>query len=207
MSTEKMPIPVKKCPRSHDAFVSYAKHLATCVTGNASFTNPTPTVLSLAAQAEAFAQANAKAKGGGPGVVADRNAKRNDLEGDIDHLVDYVRGVIKAEATDPANAATLILSAGLSVRKSSSASKAPLAIKAGGVPGEVWLIARAVARPALYFWEYSVDQVVWTSTPGTIQARTTITGLLPGQVLYVRFRAHTRKGLGDYSDVVKCRVP
>ncbi len=207
MSTERMPIPVKKCPRSHDSFVTYVKHLATCLTGNASFTDPQPSVLSLTAQAEALAQANAKAKGGGPGVVADRNAKRQNLEGDIDHLVDYVRGAVKAQATDPASATTLILSAGLSVRKSGSAPKAPLAIKAGAVPGEVWLIARALGRPALYFWEYSIDQVSWMSGAGTMRTRTTITGLLPGQMLYFRFRAHTRKGLSDYSDVVKCRVP
>ncbi|MEO7331646.1 MAG: fibronectin type III domain-containing protein [Minicystis sp.] len=53
----------------------------------------------------------------------------------------------------------------------------------------------------------SVDQAIWTSSAGTMQARTTITGLLPGQLLYFRFRAHTRKGLGDYSNVVKCRAP
>jgi hypothetical protein len=33
-----------------------------------------------------------------------------------------------------------------------------------------------------------------------------MTGLTPGQVYFVRFRAQTRKGLGDYSDVVKIRV-
>ncbi len=207
MSTERMPIPVKKCPRSHDALVTYVKHLATCLTGNASFTDPKPSVLSLTAQAEALAQANAKAKGGGPGVVAERNATRNNLEGDIDHLVDYVRGAIKAQAADPAAATTMILSAGLSVRKSGKAPKPPLAVRIGSVPGEVVVVALAVASAGLYFWEYSIDQVSWASATGTMRARTTISGLQPGQMLYFRFRAHTRKGLGDYSDVVKCRVP
>jgi hypothetical protein len=36
-----------------------------------------------------------------------------------------------------------------------------------------------------------------------MQASTSVTGLIPGQVYYFRFRAHTRKELGDYSDVVR----
>ncbi len=54
----------------------------------------------------------------------------------------------------------------------------------------------------MYYWEISLDQQSWTSVPETLKARATITGLTPGQRYYFRFRAHTRKGLGDYSDVV-----
>ena len=39
-----------------------------------------------------------------------------------------------------------------------------------------------------------------------MQARTTVAGLTPGQLYFFRFRAHSRKGLGDYSDAVTCRV-
>jgi hypothetical protein len=201
-----MPIPVKKSPRPHDAFVTYVNHLVTCLTGNPSFTDPTPSVLSLAAQAEALAQANARARGKGPGLVADRNAKRENLEADIDHLVDYVRGLIRAQAADPAAATTMILSAGLSIRKSGKAPKPPLAAGHGSVSGEVTLTARAVAHTAMYFWEYSVDQVTWTSLPPTLRCKTTVADLVPGQLYFFRFRAHTRKGLIDASDAVKCRV-
>jgi hypothetical protein len=139
-------------------------------------------------------------------VVADRNDKRKVLEGDLDHLLDYVQLVIQTQALDPAAATTLILSAGLSIRKVNVPSKRSFAAKHGRVSGEVLLVALAVARTALYYWEVSIDQASWVSLPGTIQARTTVTGLTPGQLYFFRFRAHGRKGLGDYSDAVTCRV-
>jgi hypothetical protein len=39
-----------------------------------------------------------------------------------------------------------------------------------------------------------------------MKADTTVAGLTPGQVYSFRFRAQTRKGLGDYSQVVSLMV-
>ena len=206
MSAERTPIAVKKSPRSHHVFVTYVTHLADCLSGNASFPNPTPSVAMLQSKAASFAQANARAKGGGPGAVADRNAARLDLEGDLDDLVFYVRKTVRAMAGDPAATLAMILSTGLSVRKSGKARKPPLAARHGLVSGEVVLAALAVAKTAMYFWVYSVDQVTWVSVTATLQASTTIAGLMPGQVYYFRFSAQTRRGLGEASDVVRLRV-
>jgi hypothetical protein len=207
MSTKNMPIPVKNCPRSHDAFVTYVKLIVDCVTGNASYPNPTPSAASLAAQGEALSLANARAKGGGPGVVADRDLKRQKLEADIDHFVDYIKGLIQATASDPNAAIKLIVGAGLSVRKNGFSPRPPLAARNGDVAGEVLLTARAVVGAVLYFWEYSLDPATsWTSAPATTRVKTTIAGLTAGQMYYFRFRIHTAKGLGEYSDVVKCRI-
>lgn len=203
MSLERMPIAVKNSPRSHHAFITYVLHLSTCLTGNASFLNVSPSAPQLKTLADGFAQANADAKGGGQGMVAERNSKRLDLEEQLDHLVDNVRGTVKAQATDPAAAMAMILSTGLSVKKKSLAKKPPLAAKHGSVSGVVLVVALAVAKTAMYYWEYSVDQKVWTSVPETMKASTAISGLIPGQTYYFRFHAKTRKGLGDYSDVVK----
>lgn len=206
MSTERMPIPVRKSPISPEAFIMYVKFLVTCFTGNVNFPNPTPTLLWLAAQAEALAQAHAKAKGKGPGLAADRNAKMRDLKGDLDVLIVYVLGVIKAQGWDAATATAMILSTGLSIRKSSKSSKAKFAVKHGSFSGEVLLVARAAAHSATYYFEYSSDQTSFTSLAATMRANTTMSGLTPGQVYFFRFRALTRKGLGDYSDVVQIRV-
>ena len=167
-----MPIPVKKSPLSHDAFVTYVMHIVTCLTGNAGCPDPTPSVATLTARAEALAQANARAKGGGPGVAADRNVKRKDLEDDLDHLIDYLKGAIKAGALDPIAAIKLILSTGLSVRKSSSFVKPPFVATNAEHAGEVALVARAVPKALLYFWEYSLDGTTWTSSPATAGAAT-----------------------------------
>jgi hypothetical protein len=206
MSTESMPIPVKKSPRRDDAFVTFVKLIVACFTGNVYFTNTTPTIASIDAQADKLAVANGLARGKGPGLVADRDAKRKNLEEDLDHLLDYVRATIKASGADAATAITMILSTGFSVRKTARPPKAPLAARYGRVSGEVLLVALAVAHSAMYFWELSSDLKVWSSIPETMRANTTVSGLTAGQVYYFRFRAHTRKGVGDYSNVVKLLV-
>ena len=206
MNTTNMPVPVKKSPPSHELFATYVKFIAGCLTGNSDCPDPTPSVASLISQADALAQANVKAKGNAPGAVADRNAKRKHLEGDLDHLIDHVKVVIKAQALDPVSATKLILSIGLSVRKSSSFAKPPLAARDGKLPGEVKLMALTVAGAAMYFWEHSVDGVAWTSAPGTTGAKTTLSGLSAGQTYFFRFHAHTPKGMGPSSDPVKWMV-
>jgi len=206
MNTEQMPVAVKNSPRSNHLFVTYVLHLSTCLTGNTSVPNPTPSAAALKAMADDLSQANADARGGGPGLVADRDAKRKDIELQIDQLVLNVRVTVRAQAVDAATAVAMILSTGLSVRKSKSGKKPPLAAKHRGISGEILLLALAVAKTAVYFWELSVDQKVWTAVPETMKTSTTVSGLTPGQVYYFRFRARTRKGLGDYSDVVKLIV-
>jgi spore coat protein U-like protein len=63
-----------------------------------------------------------------------------------------------------------------------------------------------VARSAVYLWDYSLDLKTWTSVPQTMKASTTIAGLTMGQVYYFRFHAQTRKGVGNYSQVVSLLV-
>jgi hypothetical protein len=206
MGTEGMPVPRKKSPAGHEKFVTYVQTIATCLTGNQNVTSPNPSVATLTTKADALAQANVKARNRAPGAVADRNDKRRDLEGDLNHLVDHVSGVIKTLGVDPAAATTIILSTGLSVKKRGPRVKAPLTAKYGSISGEVLLVAAAVARVAMYYWEYSLDQKTWTTVPETMQSRITLSGLTAGQVYYFRFRAKTRKGMGDYTDVVKLMV-
>lgn len=206
MSTEKMPVPRKKSPSRHEQFVTYVYAIIACLTGSKSVTNPNPSVATLQGKADALAQANIKARNRAPGAVADRAAKRRDLEDDLNTLVDHVYGVVKTQATDPADATAIILSTGLSVRKQRSVVRSPLLAKHGAVSGEVLLMAAAVASVAMYYWEYSATQTSWSTVPETIQSRVTISGLTPGQTYYFRFRAKTRKGMGDYSDIVKLMV-
>ena len=55
MSTENMPTPAKKYPRSHHHFVTYLYRLADCLTDNASVPNPDPSVAEIRACAGALA--------------------------------------------------------------------------------------------------------------------------------------------------------
>ena len=203
---EAFPIAVKNSPRSNHKFVTYLYHLVECLTGNASYVTPIPSVATLKAAADGLVTANAKAKGGGTIAVWDRNSQRDDAEQLVDQLVTYVRVTVRAQAGDPASAIAMILSAGLSVRKHTRRPKAALAAKYGAVSSEVRLVALAIAQTAIYFWEYSLDQTTWTSVPQTLKARVTLTGLTPAKVYYFRFRAQTRKGMGDYSAVASLLV-
>jgi hypothetical protein len=203
---EAFPIAVKNSPRSNHKFVTFLYNIVNCLTGNASFTNPTPTAAQIKDTADNLGAANAKAKNGGPLAVADRDAKRADAEKLLDQYVIYVRVNVKGQAGDPATAAAMILSSGLSVKKYVKPQKPQLAAKYGTVSGQVLLVALAVAKSAMYMWEYSLNLKDWVSVPQTMQADTIITGLTPGQTYYFRFRAQTRKGLGDYSQVVSLLV-
>lgn len=203
MNSPLMPIPIKRSPRSHDEFVTYVLHIATCLTNNGPFAGCVPGPGQLELLAKDLAAANAKAKGGGPGVAADRNVKRKHLETELDHVVDFTKGLVITQAPDAATAVTWILSAGLTIRKVPSVFKPPLLAKHGQASGEIILAAHAVAPVALYFWEDSQDQVTWTTLPETMLAKTVVTGLTPGQVYSFRFRARSRKGMGAYSDPVK----
>lgn len=80
MSTPDMPIPVKKCPRPPEKFVTFVLHLVTCLTGNLSVPNPTPTVQSLAIQAKELAAAIAKAKDKGPGAVSENRRCHHSIQ-------------------------------------------------------------------------------------------------------------------------------
>jgi hypothetical protein len=206
MKTEPVPKAAKKSPRSHDVFVTFLYHLVACLTGNAPFANVNPTAAMLKAIADGLAQANAAVKGGGKAATAARNAKRKDAEEQVDHLVDSVNAIVKAAGADAPNAASMILSTGLPVRATTASHKPPLAVKHGAVSGDVLLAALAVARSAVYYWSWSLDMKSWTSVPDTFTARTTITGLTPGQVYYFRFQAKTRKGMTGFSDAVQIMV-
>ena len=95
-----------------------------------------------------------------------------------------------------------IAGVGFRVKKVATRTRLPLTVGFGGLMGTALLVAIAAARDATYFWEMSSDQKVWSDLPSTMKAKTTCTGLTPATVYYFRFRAQTRKAMGDWSTVV-----
>jgi uncharacterized SAM-dependent methyltransferase len=70
----------------------------------------------------------------------------------------------------------------------------------------VRLAAKSVAPKVVYHWEHSMDQETWTPLPETMLTRTEVSGLKSAQTYYFRFRAFTRAGWQDYSQVVSLLV-
>jgi hypothetical protein len=71
-----------------------------------------------------------------------------------------------------------------------------------GVSGAVLCVAAAVAGALTYTFEYSLDQVTWSTGLQTGKVRGTITGLAPGKVYYFRFLAFKKDGTTFMSQVV-----
>ena len=79
--------------------------------------------------------------------------------------------------------------------------------KPGTVTGQVKLVATSAARRASYEWETSIDAgKTWQVAPVTLQAKTTISGLVPGSSVMFRYRPVTKTGEADWSQPVSLIV-
>jgi hypothetical protein len=202
-TSDPWPIAIKDAPRSNYKFVSYLLKVADGLNNHtATFTNAVPSPADIKKAADDLSAANAKAKHGTPADTADRDSKRQAAEELADHVVVYVRTTVRVKAANAADAANMILGVGLAIKTLAKRNKAQLAATYDRVSGDVYLVARAVAANAMYLWEWSLDQKSWVSIPQTMVAKTTVPNLAPGQVYAFRFRAQTRKGMGEYSMVV-----
>jgi len=131
------------------------------------------------------------------GTVAARNDKRAVVVSLLRQLGGYVQAI--ADAT-PENGATIIQSAGLTVRKIPTRTTRVFAAKPGPVSGSAKLTAAVAARRASYEWEYSVDGgKTWVGSPSSLQAKTTVSGLPVGTSVLFRYKAVTKTGEGDWS--------
>jgi len=115
--------------------------------------------------------------------------------------------VQKTVNANPGNAAALIQSAGMNVKKAAPRPKRVFAATEGTVSGSVKLVTEAAARRASYEWQYSTDGAkTWTPAPPTLQAKTTITGLPPGTAVAFRYRSVVKAGPSDWSQPIQIIV-
>jgi hypothetical protein len=194
-----VPHVVLGAPRKKSSVGTFAQVILAAFTGNAHYPNPNPALSVLIAAIALFFSTQTTAKTRVAGAASAHHDAYLALLRLLNHLRDFVQLTI--ESSPPTNLISMIESAGMRIPKARTRSKPQLAVN-DGVTTMVNLVAKAVAANAVYFWEYSLDQKIWTSTPGTFKTTTEITGLTPGQTYYFRFRALTRKGTTDYSQVV-----
>lgn len=199
------PLAVLRIPAGHGETVSYARCVIKGMTNN-SLINPTPAeVAVLETETDAYDKAIVAARDGSKAARAKRKAARVKVVTTLKHLLHFVRVAAEARPT-PAEAAELIISVGMSIKKVTKRNKAPLRAGHGDISGTVVLDALRVAAVAMYYWQFSLDQESWTSIPQGMKARVVVSGLTPGRVYYFRFQAQTRKGLGDFSQIVSLMV-
>ena len=175
------------------------------MTGNAKVQKPNPPLAAITAACTALVVSQA-AMPGSKAATAQRDADWLALVLLLRHELDYVNSVAEQQTT-PADAEAVITGSGFSVRKDSTRHKDTLAANYGLASGFVKLDAKAVSPEASYYWQWSTDMMNWLSLPETKKASTTVSGLTPATKYYFRFRALTRKGMSDWSQIISlgCR--
>ncbi len=187
----------------HD-LIGKTSAIIAAMTGNISFPSPSPTLATVTSDSAALSSAQTVALTKAKGAAADRNVKLAVVVDDLRLLAAYVQGVAIG---DPANAISIIESAGMSVKKpKTDTPKQDLALKHGAVSGAVDVLAKAAGPRTSYVWQWSTDGKTWTMLSPTIQAKTSITGLTPGTTIYVRHAVVTKTGVGDFGQVVSMMV-
>jgi hypothetical protein len=199
--TKKIPrtIATFKAPTSSPALIAFAQTVVEGMTGNPHFPAPNPPLAGITGAIAALVAAQSRAATKVKGAAQDRDQKHAELAKLLHQEKDYVQQVADG---DPPNAPTIILSARYALRKHPVKTKANFAVTHGEVSGSAKLVAKAAAQRASYEWQYSTDGKTWTTVPATLTAKTTIENLTPGTLYSFRFRAVTKAGEGNWSDVV-----
>jgi hypothetical protein len=186
----KLPLPVV-------ALIKFTQALIAAMTGNAFFPTPNPPIPVVAKALALLDTTETATKTRAKGTVAARNAARLALVSDLHAWKAYVQQVADA---NPEQAAAIIASAGMTVRKATARTKLPFAAKFGPTSGTVHLTAKSAAVRASYDWAWSADGgKTWTEVSPTLQAKTTITGLPVATNCFFRYRPVTKAGAGDWS--------
>jgi len=186
-------------------FITWAKHVATCIADETLFVSPTLPLAVLEADIQALDAAQvATVWSRAPRFTAERDAKRTAVRGDLETLRVYVQGLANAAPYEVG--LEIVALSGLSVKKSSGHGKPSFEAKQGPVSGSVHIVARAERTRAWYGWQYSLDGTTWTSADDTVQADQWLYGLTRGARYFFRYRSRTAAGLGDWSDVVSLLV-
>jgi hypothetical protein len=191
-----LPTPVPKVLEAGDAML--AKVLASTLLS--SCTTPTPTAFKSDLDALRTAQA---AKGSGPAAIEARDLALKQVRRDMRNFLVFVQQ--NADANE-AQAANIITSAGMFIKKVVVRDTPDLAIRQGATSGTAIARAKSRGRGATYWWAFSADEKTWIVVPATRKATASFANLTPGMVYYFRFQALTKAGLSDWSQIVSFMV-
>lgn len=191
-------------PRSVPALIVYTEGIVKRMTGNPAFPSPAPTLATVTAAVDELRTTEAAALARTKGAAAARNDKRKAVVALLQQLRGYIQTIADA---DEANGPAIIESAGVAVHKTATRRARVFAAKPGRVSGVATVIAASAGHRASYDWEYSTDGgKTWVTVPSTMQAKTTVTGLVPGSTVQFKYRSVTKAGEGDWSPPVSLLV-
>jgi hypothetical protein len=140
---------VLNMPTSTKDLITFARCVNVALTGNPSFPSPTPPLDVFAANIGKLEEAETRAATRAQGAVAQRDCAEHLVKEDLGQLRAYVQSVVMANAT-PANAAAMVESAGMYIRKTSMRKVPDISAQNGDVSGKVILAAKSLGPSVVY---------------------------------------------------------
>jgi hypothetical protein len=174
-----------------------------CMTGNASFTDPAPTLVQLKDSTDNFNAALVKAESGTKADKAAKNQMRETLEALLQLMADYVQRTSKGDES-------LILSSGFDVQKKSSTigpleKPGGVTVKMGNNKGTAIVMCDVVANSRYYEGEYTETPVtaasIWRRNSST-KRKIQFEGLKSGGEYAFRITAAGTDPVRNWSDEI-----
>jgi len=177
--------------------------ILTGMTGNASYTTPSPTLPVVTAALTAFSDAETAALGDGVVLTATKKDKRADLAALVRDLASYVQVACKGDLT-------VLLSSGFPIQKPQRnpigdlPAPVNLTVTLGSHTGELDAAVQPVSGAAVYNWRISTaaNPSAVVQSAQTTAASNTFTGLTPGVVYNAEVNCIGATGPSDWSDPV-----
>ena len=180
--------------------IKLAQAVVQALTGNAHFPTPVPPLAAVSTAIANLDAAETATKTRAKGTIEIRDAAYTALVKAMRDLKVYVQGVCDA---NPDQAATIVASALMNVRKATVRTKHDFIAKHGPTSGSVHLVAKAISHRSAYEWQWTPDGgKTWNAAPATLQAKTTIVGLPLSVNCSFRYRPVLKTGEADWSQVI-----
>jgi hypothetical protein len=185
--------------------VQFARAVVIAMTGNIHFPTPLPVLTQITSDANDLEVASNAAQTHAKGMHAIEVAKSKALQLSLQLLAHYVEGVANG---DPNNAESIILSAGMQIKKQTNPGPRILSAKSNN-KGEVTLTNPAV-RSASYRWEIAtLDPTIdanWKFFTEDKKSKIVRTGLANSTMYHFRVYTLTKTGTSTASQVITVTV-
>jgi len=187
---------------SEDAkFSAYANSVRAKLTNNGNFKNLNPTIAVYGQHCDDLTKAEADVTNKVPGAVKAREAAKEKVTEDLNHLCDSVQLAVEAlVGVDIKRIEAIVESAGMKLKKMTPRSKYERGVEAGTTLGSLVCTAPYSRARDTQEWDYSTDGKTRIFLGGSRKAKVTFTGLPVGVPLYVRHRLLTKDGYTEWSD-------
>jgi transglutaminase-like putative cysteine protease len=190
-------------PKPAKKVTSLAQSIVDSMANNPFFPSPSPPLAKVTADATAVSEAGTPVLFRTKGAREARDVELAVLRLDLVRLAAYVQAIADENPTD---AAAIIRSAGMSVKRPSIRTKVAFEAVQGDVSGSVELRAKSAGDRASYEWRYRNSETVWTLAAMTLQSSTVIGGLTPAMSYSFQLRVTSKDGPGEWSQVVSLVV-